>query len=218
MQRFLPRGGVVLGRGVHRGVRAALLEEFVGGVVRQRERGHLDDVALDADRAVLRQVPGDHLALHGEQANFRLHREVVDDLAAGDLLVVPDDLVQGERDLLLGLELHDVGNLRFLDGRQLHEPCQAAGLPGDADGDDVVLDRVAREELFERLAGQRLGVGVRLGHDLRVFDVVERGGRGLAVHEFELEGLQGALAHVETPNGCRFRHVVATPQSVARGR
>ena len=57
-------------------------------------------------------------------------------IAGADLLVVPDDLVEGEGDLLLGLEVDDVGDLLFLDRRQLDEAGQAA-LAGHADGDDV---------------------------------------------------------------------------------
>ena len=96
-------------------------------------------------------------------------------VAGADLLVVPDDLVERERDLLLGLELDDVGDLLLFDRRQLDEAGQA-GLAGDADGDLVALDRVAREELLQRLAGELVGVGVGLGEDLGVLDVVEGGG------------------------------------------
>ena len=56
--------------------------------------------------------------------------------------------------------------------------------PGDADGDDVALDGVAREELLQRLAGELVGVGVGLGEDLRVLDVVEGGGGELRRRSF----------------------------------
>ncbi len=74
----------------------------------------------------------DLVALHGEQADLG-HGEflVVAFLLAADLLVVPDDLFECERDLLAGLELDDVGNPLLLDRRQLDELDQA-GLAGDA--------------------------------------------------------------------------------------
>ena len=117
----------------------------------------------------------DHVALHGEQADLGLHGEAVGHVAGADLLVVPDDLVEREGNLLLGLEPDDVGDLLFLDRRQLDEAGQAA-LAGDADGDQVALERVAREELLERLAGELIGVGVGLAEDLGMLDVVEGGG------------------------------------------
>jgi len=58
-------------------------------------------------------------------------------------LEIPNDFVQREGDLLLGLELDDVGDLPLFDRRQLHEPRQAA-LTGDADDDHVALQIVAR--------------------------------------------------------------------------
>ena len=101
---------------------------------------------LDADVLEVLQVAVDHVALHGEQADLGLHGEAVGDVAGADLLVVPDDLVEVERDLLLGLEVDDVGDLLLFDGRQLDEAGQAA-LAGHADGDDVAAEGVARQEL-----------------------------------------------------------------------
>ena len=86
--------------------------------------------------------------------------------------------------MLLGFKLDDVADLRLFDRRQFHEPCQTA-LAGNADADDVVLQLIAREELIECLAGECVGVGVGLRENLRVFDVIERGGRRHAVDNLQ---------------------------------
>ena len=172
-QRFLPAASSSSSCAV---VSASLFEQVVGDEVAQGQRRHLDDVDLDVDVLEVLQVAVDHVALDGEQADLGLHGEAVGDDAGADLLEVPDDLVQGEGDLLLGLEADDVGDLLFLDGRQLDEAGQAA-LAGHADGDHVALEGVARQELLQGLAGQLVGVGVGLAEDLGVLDVVEGGGR-----------------------------------------
>src|SRR5262249_45062559 len=110
-----------------------------------------------------------------------------------------------EGDLLLRLEADDVGDLLFFDRRQLHEAGQAA-LPGDAHGDDVALDRIARQEGLERLTRQLVRVCVGLAEDLRVLDVVE-GGRGDGpFDDLKTQRLQGALADVDAPHTLRNGH------------
>ena len=119
------------------------------------------------DAAEVAEVAGDHVPLHGEQADFGFQREARPTASPPAIFwIVPDDFIEREGDLLLGLELDDLGDLLLFDRRQFDEPRQT-GLPGDADGDLVVLDLVAGEELLERLADQRVRVGVRLGEDLR---------------------------------------------------
>ncbi len=183
--------------------RPSLAEQVVGHEVAQGQRRHLHQMHLDADVLEVLQVAVDHVALHGEQADFGLD-EAVGQLADADLLVVPDDLVEVERDLLLGLEADDVGDLLFLDRRQLDEAGQAA-LAGHADGDLVAAEVVARQELFQRLAGQLVGVGVGLAEDLGMLDVVEGGGGDFAVDQFQADGLEGALAEIDAPDAGRGR-------------
>ena len=68
---------------------------------------------FDADLLEVLQIAVDHVALHGEQADFRLdeaRRQLVD----AELLIVPNDFVEIKRNLLLGLEFDDVGNLLSL--------------------------------------------------------------------------------------------------------
>ena len=123
--------------------------------------------------------PVDLVALHREQADLG-HRELflADLLVAADLLVGPDDLVEREGDLLLGLELDDVGDPLLLDRRQLDELDQPR-LARHRDGDLASLEVVAVGEGGQRLANQLLGVGVGLAEDLGILDEVERLGHDL---------------------------------------
>ena len=103
-----------------------------------------------------------------------------------DLLEVPDDLVERKRNLLLGLELDDVGDLLFSTGGSLTKRARPLW-PGTLMATQVALDLVARQELLERLAGQLVGVGVGLAEDLGMLDVVERGGDDLPVFHLPAE-------------------------------
>lgn len=191
--------GRVLGRSLLGRVRATLLEQLVGGEIAQRQRGHLHGMHIAAGPGVVSELAGDDVALHGEQANLGLHGEAADRIAAADLLEVPDDFVEREGDLLLRLELDDVRDFLLLNRRQLDEMHQPA-LAGDTDGDLVLANRVAREEFLQRLAGQRLRVGVRLREDFGVFDVVEVRRSRDAVDHLHAQGFQRALANVDAPD------------------
>jgi hypothetical protein len=192
---FLADGGS--GSGFGR-VGPAAAEHVVGQVVAERQRRHLDVVNLDVHAGEVIEHPADHVALHREQADLGIDREAPLDRPFADFLVIPDDLFQREGDLLLGLELDDILDLLLFDGRQLDEPRQAR-LPGYGDRDPIALDRIARQELLERLARQELGVGVGLGENLRMLDIVEGGGGRLAVDHLQAHRLQGALADVDAP-------------------
>src|SRR5262245_45478358 len=99
------------------------------------------------------QIATDHVALHREQTDFRLQSEAIRNDTAPQLLVIPDHFLQRKRNLLLGLEADDVGDLLLLDGRELDEACQAA-LTRDADDNRIPLEVVARQEALEGLARQ----------------------------------------------------------------
>src|SRR5262249_14780827 len=180
-------------------VRAAPFQELIGHKVGKRERGHLDEVDFQFDRLEVANEAVDHVPLHREEADLRIHREAVGDRALAHLLVVPDDLVEWEGDLLLGLELDDVNDLFLFDRGQLDEPGQAR-LAGDAHGHEVALGRVPGEELLQGLAGEFVRVRVRLRKDLRVLDVVERRGRHGPVDHLETTALDGALTDVDAPD------------------
>ncbi len=133
--------------------------------------------------------------------------------AGAELLVVPDDLIEVERNLLLGLEPDDVGDLLFLDGRQLDETGQTA-LTGHADGHDVAAEGVARQELVERLAGQLVGVGVGLAEDFGMLDVIEGGGDELSVDHFKADGLEAALPEIDAPDAGLHWHESYLPPAL----
>ena len=127
--------------------RRVLAQQVVGDEVAQRQRGHLHDVDFDVDVLEVLQVAIDHVPLHGEQADLGLHGEAVGHRAGADLLEIPDHLVQRERNLLLGLEADDVGDLLLFDGRQLDEASQAA-LTGNADRNVVPAAWILRDRNF----------------------------------------------------------------------
>ncbi len=114
------------------------------------------------------------------------------------LWIVPDHLVEAEGDLLLGLEADDVGDLAFLDRRQLDETRQAA-LPRHADGHDVAAQIVARQERLQGVADQFVRLGIGLAEDLGILDVIEMRGDKLAFDVLQAEGLEGTLADVDAP-------------------
>ena len=122
--------------------RPALLQQFVGCKVGQCQGRHLDVVNFGLHALVVTQVLVDDVALHGEQADFGLHRKPADGFATADLLEVPDDFVERKRDLLLRFKLHNVRDPLLFNGRQLHEPDQTA-LPGNADRHLVLTEWVA---------------------------------------------------------------------------
>src|SRR5262249_22446646 len=130
---------------------------------------------------------------------------------------IPDDFIEVERDLLLGLELDDIGDLLLLDRRQLDESGQTT-LARDAHGNQIALDTVARKKLFQRLARELIGVRVGLVKDLGVFDIIKGSGGHLAVDQFEPQGFEGALAHVDSPHARLVRHSYLLPGAVKEKR
>ncbi len=184
-----------------------LTKQIVGDEVAQSQRRHLDEVHFNVDFLEVLEIAVDHVALHGEQAYFRLHREAVGYGAGSDLLIIPDDLVQIERNLLLRFKANDVADLLFLDRGQLDEARQAA-LAGHADGHLVAAQRIAGQELFQRLPGKLVGSGVRLTQDFGMFDIVKGGGDDFAfLTNLHPQGLEGALAQIDPPDAKGFgRH------------
>src|SRR5262249_20339538 len=65
---------------------------------------------------------------------------------------------------------------------------------------------------LQGLARQLVGVGVGLAEDLGVLDVVEGGGRDLAVDQFHAQSLEGTLTDVNAPNAWLVCHALQSPQ------
>ena len=191
-------------------------EQVEGDEVAQGQRRHLHQMDLDADFLEVLQIAVDHVALHGEQADFRLD-EAVGQLADAELLVVPDDLVEVERDLLLGLERTMSGIFFSSTGGSLTKrarPLWPGTLMATVSPRRVLRDR----NLCQRLAGQLVGVGVGLAEDLGMLDVVEGGGGDLAVDDFEADGLEGALAEIDAPDAGRRRLAEVEEGAAGLGR
>ena len=74
------------------------------------------------------------------------------------------------------------------------------GLTGHADGDLIPLDGVARQEFFECLSGEGIGIGVGLRQDFGMFNIIEGGRRYFIVNELQSNGFEGALTNINTPN------------------
>ncbi len=118
-------------------------QQIVRNEIAQCQRRHLHDLHFDVHILEVLQVAVHGVALDGEQADLGLHGEAVRDHAGAEFLIIPDHLFEIERDLLLGFEADDVVDLFLFDRRQLDETGQAA-LAGDADGDQVAFQVVAR--------------------------------------------------------------------------
>ena len=169
--------------------------------VQQRHRRELKDVDLDPSFRERHQRLGDLLLLHREQRHLGVEDEAPLFEPADEPLPVPFHLLEREGDLLPGLVADDVGDLLRLDRRQLDELGEAR-LPGDGDHDAVPLELVAANKLLERGAHQFHRIGLRLGDDHRVFDVVEGVGDDLARFSRipAANGLKGAFADVNAPD------------------
>ena len=125
-----------------------------------RQRRELDDVDLDAGVFERLERPGHLVALHREQADFRLQRVAFVDAAARERLVVPDHVFERERNLLPRFVLDDVRNLLRFDRRQLDEPRQTA-LPGHRNRHAIAREHIPRDERLERFADELFAVRLR---------------------------------------------------------
>ena len=141
------------------------------------------------------------VALHREQADFRLEQEAALLGPLAQRLVVPDHVFQRERNLLPRLVLDDLADLARLDRRQLNEAGQGR-LPRHADRHQVVGDVVLLQELVERLRNQLFRNGVGLTENFGMGDVVK--GRRLdligRIVDLKPDGLQTRLPDVDPPS------------------
>jgi hypothetical protein len=200
-------------------LRAAPLDLVEADEVVQGDRAHLDDVHLDSRNGQRQDGPVDLVALHREQTDLG-HGEVlvVDLVVATDLLVGPDHLIEREGDLLLGLELDDVGDPLLLHGGQLdklHQP----RLPGHADGDFAPFQIISIRERRQGFPDELVGIRVRLAKDLRILDEVKCLGHDLLgrLAGDKLQCLESGLADVDCPDSLNLRHAIRLLPSV-RGR
>ena len=118
-------------------------------------------------------MSADVLLLDREDADFRIDDVPFGDFTAAQQLIVPGDVVEFERNLLVGLELDDVRDLLAFDRRQLDHPCEPS-LARHREVNRLLIDVVARKELLESGADQFIRLGVRLAQNLGVFDEVKR--------------------------------------------
>ena len=177
-----------------------------GQQVEHRHVGQRDGLQLehvDFDAGVYERGEGlvDLLALHRKQRHFGVHHEAALLDSAGEPLPVPADLIEWERDLLIGLVLDDIGDLLGLDRRQLDELRQPR-LARRRHRHAVALQGMPREKLLDRGPHQFHRVGVRLREHHRIFDVLKRVGHefaGVRRRHLATKGLEAALADVDSP-------------------
>ena len=165
------------------------LELVEGDIVIEGDRSHLDDVDFDSRRLERGDRTVDLVAFHREETDLdRAEIFLVVFVLVADLLVGPDNFFKREGNLLLRLELDNVGNPLLLDRRELDKLDQTR-LARHGDRDSRSLQVVPVEKRPERLGDQGLGVGVGLAEDLGVFDKVECLGHhtigGVARYEFQ---------------------------------
>ena len=150
-------------RGVH---------SVVGDEVENRQRCKLHAIQLDAHRLQRSNRTVDRFLLHREQTDFGVERDPVD-LGTTHLLIVPDHVIQLERDLLLRFILDDVRNLLRIHWRWLEKTSQPS-LARYRHRYLVALNLISREELLDRVPNQLLRVSsIWLTQDFRVLDVIE---------------------------------------------
>ena len=163
----------------------------------------LKDVDVDARLLEGGQGLGHLIPLHREQGDLRIHHEAPLLDPGRQPLPVPDDLVEGEGNLLARLVLDDVGDLLGLDRRQLDElrqPRLARGRHGHAIARQVVAGR----ELGQGRPHELDRVGLRLGEHHRVFDEVEtprpRACAGSVGETPAAKRLEAASADIDSPD------------------
>jgi len=147
-RRFVREHAVEIGRVVH------------------GQRGRLYRDRLDRRLLEMQQVLANQLPLHGEDPDLQVRKPLL-----LECLVVPDHLIQVERNLLIGFIPDNVRNPLRRHRRQLGEPGQGM-LARDVDHDLVLGDVAAREKLLERTADQGGSIRVRLRENLCVLDVI----------------------------------------------
>ena len=102
---------------------------------------------LDPNIFEIAQLTENNVPFHCKKADFGVDRHPVDHHSRTDLLEVPNDLVKGKRNLLLGFEFNNVRNLVFGNRRKFHGS-KKARLAGDGNTNHVPFDRISREKLF----------------------------------------------------------------------
>ena len=205
---------VVVGRLlVHPNAHLVVTDEIVQG-----QRSDLDEIDFES-RVEKRLQSLEHLlTFHREQADLGIeHVAAVFVDTSGDLLEVPDDIVEIKRDLLLRLVLDNLGDFVRFDRRQVDEPRQGGGAR-QANRHPRPVHVVILDEPLDRLRNQLLGNRVGLAENLggiriAVLDVRVAHGQHL-VGRFgvtQLHRLKAGLANVNSPYVLAVGHVRLTP-------
>ena len=191
----------LVGPNVHQQRRAiagsllVVLQEVV-----QRQRRHLHDIDVHLRFGKVRKRLVDVGSLHRKNADFHVRA-----VGVMECLPPPDDVIDGERNLLLGLEPYDVGDLLRLDRRKFDESREAT-LARNGYTHLRAGHVVSRQELLQRLANYLSAVDVGLRQRLGMLGYVDRLDVQLATLLAKFKGLEGSLPNIDAPNGIHLCH------------
>jgi hypothetical protein len=171
--------------------------QVIGKGVEHRERAQRHDVGVDAEFLIEREPLAEALLRDREDAHLDLG-------AVGGLhdLVIPLDFLDGERDLLHGLELHDARDLARLDRRELRETGER-GVPGDRDHRTLALHALLAHELAQAKTDHLVLVEVRRRQHFLMRNHREIGQPGFVSHALEPDRLDCVRSDFDAPSGVR---------------
>ncbi len=187
-----------------------------------RARPEIDDhgaaleVAVIVTDRVVERHRGDIHDVRPQSAGFHAFGEFFDDVTldgqehdlqfplrvAAEQLIIPNDFIDGEGDVLLGLILDDLRDLGLIDGRQFDEPGEH-GLAGNAEHDTPGLDVSLADHIANGGHDERLAVFFVFGIDPE-FGVVEiRQAQSLALGGLKFAYLDSGSADVQRQHSLR---------------
>ena len=205
---------VLLSRGLRSFRSATKTKHVIRKEIVQSQRCHLHE--FDFASRLGERLHGviNEITLHGEQADLGLQHESAFFHTTAHRLVIPDDVIQVERDLLASLIADDLSHLAAFDRRQLDELRQRA-LPGNADGNQVPVNLVPLKKCLHRLADQLFRNRVRLTQNFGMSNVVEGHRKDLltVLRTSQLDRLQARLPNVDAPRTFCFGHDLSPEHS-----
>ena len=155
------------------GGRFAETQHVIRQIVVQRQRGDLDNLHFFVVVNKWLQSVIDQLSLHREQPDFCLEHKAALFDAATDRLIIPDHVVQIERNLLPCFIFHDLSHLAGFNWWQLDELRQRT-LTGHADCNQIAINPVPVEKRFHGLPDKFFRNRIRLAEDFGMRNIVKR--------------------------------------------
>ena len=168
--------------------------------VDQRHWRHIDDFsAQPGGFDTLVQLFND-VALDCQQNDFKLTL-----LRAAQQLMIPDDLINWERHVLLRFVLNDLFDFRFFHRRQFDKPGEHR-LPGDAKHHMAGLDVFFTERVADRGNDERLAIllVLRIQSEIRVVEINQP--QPMRLRHLKFANLNGRSADVDSEDFVSGKH------------